>query len=351
MPFSAINQSRPDPALPGAASERGFNSMNASAAVETENLSLSYGTRRALANVSFAVDRGEIFGLLGPNGGGKTTLFRILSTLLPPTSGRAAIFGQDVVSQSREVRRRVGVVFQGQNLDRKLTVTENLTQQGHLYGMRGRSLRERIEQLLTALELRDRRHDRVETLSGGQRRRVEVAKGLLHDPALLLLDEPSTGLDPSARRTLWDAWRLARATEGVTILLTTHLLEEAEQCDRLAILDDGKLVALGTPDSLKQEIGGEVILVNARQPEALRDQLQQRFAVEVTLLGSALRFERARGHEFIPQLVEAFPGEIQSVTVARPTLEDVFFRRTGHSFWESSALNGRGGAGSSGSGR
>jgi ABC-2 type transport system ATP-binding protein len=324
--------------------------MISPAAVEVEGLSRSYGSRKALDGVSFVVGRGEIFGLLGPNGGGKTTLFRILSTLLPPSSGRAAIFGQDVVRQSREVRRRVGVVFQGPNLDRKLTAAENLIQQGHLYGLRGKPLRERIERLLADLELEDRKDDLVETLSGGQRRRVEVAKGLLHKPALLLLDEPSAGLDPGVRRALWDALRAARAAEGVTILLTTHLLEEAEQCDRLAILDQGKLVALGTPDSLKQEIGGEVILVNAHQPEALRDQLQQRFAVDATVLGSRLRFEHPRGHEFIPQLVEAFPGEIQSVTVAKPTLEDVFFRRTGHPFWESAALNGRGGVAGSDSG-
>ena len=324
--------------------------MISPAAAEVQDLSRSYGSRKALDGVSFVVDRGEIFGLLGPNGGGKTTLFRILSTLLPPSSGRAAIFGHDVVRQAQEVRRRVGVVFQGQNLDRKLTAAENLAQQGHLYGMRGKALRERIERLLADLELGDRKNDLVETLSGGQRRRVEVAKGLLHEPALLLLDEPSTGLDPGVRRALWDALRAARAAEGVTILLTTHLLEEAEQCDRLAILDQGKLVALGTPDSLKQEIGGEVVLVNAHQPEALRDQLQQRFAVDATVLGNRLRFEHARGHEFIPQLVEAFPGEIQSVTVAKPTLEDVFFRRTGRPFWESSSLDGRGAVAGSDSG-
>lgn len=312
--------------------------MSVTAAVEVSGLSRNYNSRKALANISFSVPAGEIFGLLGPNGGGKTTLFRILTTLLPPSSGRAAIFGWDVVQHPHEVRRRMGVVFQSQNLDRKLSAAENLRHQGHLYGLRGKPLRERIQDVLTRVGLTDRQNDLVETLSGGQRRRVEIAKGLLHGPGLLLLDEPSAGLDPGARRVLWEHWSSLRGTDGVTILLATHLLEEAEKCDRLAILHQGELVAWGTPESLKREIGGEIILVEAYEPENLREQLRQRFAVEVILLGGKLRFEHFRGHEFIPQLVEAFPGEIQSVMVAKPTLEDVFIRRTGHPFWEETSL-------------
>ncbi len=310
-------------------------------AVEIAGLTHFYGTQKALAEVSFTVRRGEMFGLLGPNGGGKTTLFRILSTLLLPTAGRASILGLDVVSESREVRKKIGVVFQSQNLDGKLTPAENLRHQGHLYGLRGSKLRERIEQALDRLGMADRRNQLVETLSGGLRRRVELAKGLLHQPDLLLLDEPSTGLDPGARRDLWDYLSELRRSDGVTVLLTTHILEEADECDHLAILHQGALVASGSPDALKKEVGEQVILMDAREPEKLREQLCRRFDVDAAVLDGKVRFEHPRGHEFIPQLVEAFPGEIQSVMLAKPTLEDVFIRRTGHRFWEdSSGLNG-----------
>ncbi|OFW15616.1 MAG: ABC transporter ATP-binding protein [Acidobacteria bacterium RIFCSPLOWO2_02_FULL_59_13] len=317
--------------------------MSTQPAVQIEALSHSYGAKQALQEVSFSVGEGEIFGLLGPNGGGKTTLFRILSTLLAPTTGRAAIFGCDVVRDARQVRERIGVVFQSQNLDVKLTAAENLRHQGHLYGLHGRLLRARIESALTRLGLTERQNERVEKLSGGLRRRVELAKGLLHHPGLLLLDEPSTGLDPGARRSLWDYLTVMRAEEGVTVLLTTHLLEEADKCDRLAILDAGQTVASGTPDSLRKEIGAEVILMEAREPETLRQQLRQRFSIEASILDGRVRFEHPSGHQFIPQLVEAFPGEIQSVMVAKPTLEDVFIRRTGHRlFADATAPNGAG---------
>ena len=315
--------------------------MSVKVAVEIARLTHYYGTRKALQEVSFEVPEGEIFALLGPNGGGKTTLFHILSTLLLPTSGRASVFGLDVAQNPHEVRRRIGVVFQSQNLDSKLTPAENLRHQGHLYGLRGRNLRERTQQVLTRVGLADRQNDLVEILSGGLRRRVELAKGLLHQPGLLLLDEPSTGLDPGARRDFWDYLNLLRGNDGVTVLLTTHLLEEADRCDRLAILHRGELVASGSPDSLKKDVGAEVILMEVREPENLLEQLRQRFAVEASVLGGKVRFEHPRGHEFIPQLVEAFPGEIQSVMVGKPTLEDVFIRRTGHRFWdEVSADNG-----------
>jgi ABC-2 type transport system ATP-binding protein len=325
---------QPTTSTPAQLLPEGRTPMNNVPAVEVDTLELRYGSRIALDGLSFTVRPGEIFGLLGPNGGGKTSLFRILTTLIPPNAGRAKVFGRDVVGESREVRRRIGVVFQAQNLDRKLTAAENLKHQGHLYGLRGASLRSRIDQVLTQLNLRDRKNDLVETLSGGQRRRVELAKGLLHRPQLLLLDEPSTGLDPGARLSLWAHLRALQAGDGVTILLTTHLLDEAEKCDRLAIVDHGRLVASGTPESLRSEIGGEVILVDTPNPEDLRLRLQERFSLQPAALGGKVRFEHPRGHEFIPQLVEAFPGEIQSVRVSKPTLEDVFIRRTGHQFWE-----------------
>ncbi|MBI4460139.1 MAG: ATP-binding cassette domain-containing protein [Acidobacteria bacterium] len=314
-----------------------FQPAKAETAVEIQKLALHYGARKALREISLEVQAGEIFGLLGPNGGGKTTLLRILCTLLAPTSGRAAIFGLDVARQPQEVRRRIGMVFQAENVDGKLTSAENLRHQGHLYGLRGKNLKQRIQQVLTRVGLDDRRDDLVETLSGGLRRRLEIAKGLLHQPGLLLLDEPSTGLDPGIRRGLWEYLSLLRNQEGVTILLTTHLLEEAERCDRLAILHQGDIVATGTVDSLKKEVGAEVVLLETKEPERLRERLRDRFALEATFLGGKVRFEHPRGHEFIPELMETLAGEIQSVTVSKPTLEDVFIRRTGHQFWENSS--------------
>jgi ABC-2 type transport system ATP-binding protein len=290
--------------------------------------------RTALQEVSFAVREGEVFGLLGPNGGGKTTLFRILSTLLLPTGGTARIFGLDVVAQPAGVRRRIGVVFQAPSLDRKLTVRENLTHQGHLYGLHGQSLRGRCDEMLARVGLGDRTNERVENLSGGQQRRVEVAKGLLHGPKLLLLDEPSTGLDPGARRDLWSYLQTLRDKDGVTVLVTTHLMEEAERCDRLGILSQGKLVALDTPEALKSKIGGDVISVATQQPETLRDGIQARFGGNPIVLNGSVRIERERGHEFVARLVEAFPGQIEEISLGKPTLEDVFVHQTGHRFWD-----------------
>ena len=302
------------------------------------DLKRSYGDLEALAGVSLEVQRGEIFGLLGPNGGGKTTLLRILATLLLPNSGNAAVFGTDVERDPNAVRRRIGVVFQSKHVDGKLTAAENLRHHGHLYGIRGRQLQDRIRQSLTKFGLTDRKADRVETFSGGLRRRLELAKGLLHRPGLLLLDEPTTGLDPGARRELWDYLSQLRGQDNLTVVLSTHLLDEAERCDRLAILHQGRIVATGSPDALKSEIGAEVILVETPAPEQILPQLKQRFAVEASVIGGKVRFEHPRGHEFIPQLVEAFPGEIQSATVSKPTLEDVFLHRTGHQFWEEEAV-------------
>jgi ABC-2 type transport system ATP-binding protein len=303
-------------------------------AIEVENLRFQYDQRAALDGVTFSVAPGEIFGLLGPNGGGKTTLFRILSTLLGPYAGRARVFGVEVAQAPHTVRRRIGVVFQSQSLDRKLTAAENLLHQGRLYGLRGRLLRQRTGEALERLGLAGRAGDLVETLSGGLQRRVELAKGLLHGPDLLLMDEPASGLDPGGRRDLWRYLSSLREAGGVTILLTTHLLEEAERCDRLGILDRGRLVAEGAPEELKKTIGGDVIVLGARDPEDLGRRIQERFSIAATLVNGTVRLERERGHEFVAQLVEAFPGQIDSVTVSKPTLEDVFIRRTGHRFWE-----------------
>ncbi len=303
-------------------------------AIEVDRLSFRYGDRAALDGVTFAVGAAEIFGLLGPNGGGKTTLFRILSTLLQPGAGSARIFGLDVAAEPQAVRRRIGVVFQASSLDRKLTAMENLVHQGHLYGLHGAALRRRAAESLQRVGLADRAGDRVETLSGGQQRRIELAKGLLHNPAVLLLDEPSTGLDPGGRLDLWQHLTYLRDSDRVTILVTTHLLEEAERCDRLAILDQGRLVAEGAPEELRKRIGGDVIVLGAKDPETLSREIEQRFHLAATTVNGAVRIERERGHEFIAQLVEAFPGQIDSVSVSKPTLEDVFIQQTGHRLWE-----------------
>src|SRR6204780_5545887 len=309
--------------------------------IELDRLSHNYGDRLALNNLSFAVQPAEIFGLVGPNGSGKTTLFRILSTLMVPSGGTAKIQGFDVARQPNQARQQTGIVFQARSLDLKLSVAENLKHQGHLYGLRGEALKGRSEEVLLRVGLSDRSKDYVETLSGGMQRRVELAKGLIHSPAVLLLDEPSTGLDPGARRHVWQYLQILRDQEGVSILVTTHLMEEAENCDRLAILNEGKLVALGSPAQLKSAIGGDVVLFETASPEAARslvERMGDRFGVQPSVLGSTVRLELPEGHRLVTTVVEAFPGEIEGISVARPSLEDVFIQRTGHRFWEDAAL-------------
>jgi ABC-2 type transport system ATP-binding protein len=293
-----------------------------------------YQDRTALNGVSFDVRPAELFGLLGPNGSGKTTLFRILSTLMVPSAGTATIVGLDAVQQPGLLRRHIGVVFQAQSVDPKLTAYENLWHQGHLYG---NELKKRIDEILSRVGLLDRSGDRVETFSGGMQRRIELAKGLLHHPEVLLLDEPTTGLDPGARRDLWQYLQILRDEERVSVIVTTHLMEEAERCDRLAILSEGNLVALGTPDELTREIGGDVILLEARDPNGLAERIREKYHVDATVIDAHVRLEIEGGHRFVPDVVEAFPGEIQSLSVSKPTLEDVFIHRTGHRFWNEEA--------------
>jgi ABC-2 type transport system ATP-binding protein len=297
--------------------------------IQVENLTHRYGDRTALADVSFEVRKGEIFGLLGPNGGGKSTLFRILSTMMAPNSGRAAIAGHDVVREAAAVRRQVGVVFQTQSLDKALTVEENLRAQGHLHGLSGALLGERMARAMERLGLADRRKDLVETLSGGLRRRVEIAKALLHHPLVLLMDEASTGLDPAARRDLSRHIESLREQEGVTILLTTHILEEADRCDRLVLLHQGAIVAQGSPRELRSSIGGDVVVLETNEAESLAGRIEQRFGVRPAALEGRVRVEIPNGHRFITEVVEAFPGAIESVGLHKPTLEDVFVRETG----------------------
>jgi ABC-2 type transport system ATP-binding protein len=319
-----------------ALADAGSEAEHTSAApvISVQNVVHRYESRTALNGVSFEVRPAELFGLLGPNGSGKTTLFRILSTLMVPTAGHALVMGCDATRDAARLRRQIGVVFQAPSVDAKLTAYENLWHQGHLYGLRGVALNKRVGELLSRVGLADRAKERVETFSGGMQRRIELAKGLLHHPGVLLLDEPTTGLDPGARRDLWQYLQILRDEEHVSVLVTSHLMEEAERCDRLAILNEGNLVALGTPAELKSEIGGDVILLDAaRDAGLLADHIRTRFHVETTVLGSQVRIEREGGHRFVPDVVEAFPGEIQAISVSKPALEDVFIHRTGHKFW------------------
>ncbi len=307
--------------------------MSLAVAVELEALSHRYGDRLALDAVTLQVAPASVFSLLGPNGSGKSTLFRILATLMAPSSGTARVAGLDVRMQRDQVRRRIGVVFQHPSLDDKLTANENLRHQGHLYGLSGRFLRDRIGELLDRFALTDRAGDFTETLSGGLKRRVELAKALLHAPQILILDEPSTGLDPAARASLMDHLHQLRDQDGVTTLLTTHLMDEADRCDRIGVLDEGRLVAMDGPAELKRTIGGEVLTVSCSDPAKLVASVKRDFDIEATSANGTVRIEHETGHTFVPKLIEAYPGEIDSVTVGRPTLDDVFFHLTGHRLW------------------
>jgi ABC-2 type transport system ATP-binding protein len=308
--------------------------LSNAAAVQVLNLTHNYGDRKALNGVSFEVRQGEIFALLGPNGGGKTTLFKILSTALTPSSGTAKLLGFDIRTQANDVRRRIGIVFQNPSLDKKLTVLENLRYHGQLYGLRGAALTDRVNEMMDRLMIADRAANLVETLSGGLARRVELAKGLLHRPEVLILDEPSVGLDPGARRDLWLYLQNLREKENVTILVTTHLVDEGDRSDHVLVLNLGQVVAMGTPDSLKMEIGGDVISITTRDAEKLSAAIRQKFSVTPTIVNGTLRVEKEQGHTFIGHVVDAFPEMVDSVSLSKPTLEDVFIARTGHRFWE-----------------
>jgi len=303
--------------------------MASTAAVDIQGVTHRYGDHVALRDVTLDVAPGTLYGLLGPNGSGKTTLFRILSTLMPPSEGGARVFGFDSAESPGAVRRRLGVVFQEEALDEALTVRENLRFQGALYGLRGADRRARIDDLLRRLNVADRIDDTVADLSGGLRRRVDLARGLLHRPDLLLLDEPTTGLDPGARRAFWAAIERLQEDEGTTLLLATHLMDEAERCDRVGILSDGTLVADGPPAALKAELGDETIWLESDGPAALRERIDAQFGFPTRIVGSVVQVAPSDPAASLASIYEALAPRIRSATIRTPTLEDVFMVHAG----------------------
>lgn len=302
----------------------------ASPAVDIRSVRYQYGTRTALQDVSFSVAPGSLFGVLGPNGSGKTTLFRILATLVPPKAGVARVFGIDATENPHAVRQRLGLVFQSPALDEKLTVRENLRFHGALYGLNGAALHKRIDALLQQFGVADRADDAVDTLSGGLQRRADLARGLLHRPDVLLLDEPTTGLDPAARRTFWQTLARLRDAEGTTMIVATHLMEEAERCDAVAILDEGMLVATGAPHELTSALGEETIWLDTDDPALLRDRIEAQFGIDAVVLDDMIHLAPDDAPQLLSALYEAFGDSIDSATVRTPTLDDVFMVRTGN---------------------
>lgn len=296
--------------------------------ISVHNLRHLYGERVALDNLSFEVEKSAAYGILGPNGCGKSTLFRILATLQRPASGEAAIDGVPISARGIDVRRKLGIVFQSSTLDARLTVGENLAIHAHLYGISGGMLRRAVDEALEFVRLDSRRNDLAGQLSGGQKRRVEIARALLHRPSVLLMDEASSGLDPAARHEMWDALHELRASRGVTILFTTHLMDEAENATRLLLMNQGRAVAEGTPNEIKSEVGGDVVLFEPARPE-LAAALRQAFGVAAAEINGEVHVEVSRGHQFIAEAVEALPGMIRSVSLRQPTLEDAFLKLSG----------------------
>lgn len=296
--------------------------------IDVRDISRRFRDFEAVKKVTFTVAAGEVFGFLGPNGAGKSTTINMLCTLLRPSSGHATIAGFDIVDERSEVRRNIGLVFQEPTLDDYLTADQNLRFHAYAYDVPRRLWQPRLEELLTLLELSDRRDDQVRYFSGGMKRRLEIARGLLHRPRVLFLDEPTLGLDPQTRHLIWDYIQQLRTLEGITIFLTTHYMDEAENCDRIAVIDHGELVALDTPERLRESVGGDLLTVKGRDPDATARELA-RLGLKFSSEDGAATFSVEHGDEFLPGFLHSFAEPLLSVNLRRPTLDDVFLHFTG----------------------
>jgi ABC-2 type transport system ATP-binding protein len=305
--------------------------------IEVVELTKSFGPLTAVDGISFRVEDGEVFGFLGPNGAGKTTTINVLCTLMRPTGGRAKVAGYDVASQRDAVRQSIGLVFQDPSLDDELTGYENLLFHSHVYHLPGRERAARIEEVLRVVELWDRRDAVVRTFSGGMKRRLELARGILHHPRVLFLDEPTLGLDPQTREHVWQYILQLQRAHRITVFMTTHYMDEAEHCDRIAIIDQGKIVALDTPDALKRMVGVDIVTVQAEDSEQAAREIKERYGLEPQRDDTRIRLEVEAGAEFIPRLVRELGVAIKSVDLHRPTLDDVFLKLTGRAIREQEA--------------
>ena len=306
--------------------------MSSRTLISVHNLVHRYESVTALKKISFELNEGEIFGLLGPNGGGKSTLFKILSTSLIPSDGKVFYRDINLLKQPDDVRKKLAIVFQHPGLDEKLTVGENLKYHGMLYGVSKRDIKERTETLLSQFDILTRVDSLVSELSGGMRRKVEIAKGLLVKPEFILMDEPGTGLDPGARESFWEIIHNVNRTSSTTFLITTHLMEEAEHCHRVGILDSGSLVTVGKPDDLKKELGSELVEIQSNDVENLAESLESEYSIKGEIINSGFYFQHEAGHRFIPKIIESYPGLVEEAAVRRPTLSDVFRHHTGKAF-------------------
>jgi ABC-2 type transport system ATP-binding protein len=298
-------------------------------AIEVRELRKRFDTVEAVRGVSFEVAAGEVFGFLGPNGAGKTTTINMLCTLAKPTGGSASVAGYDVVAERDNVRRNIGLVFQDPTLDGYLTAEQNLRMHAELYGVDTKLVPVRMQQVLEMVGLWERRDASVMTFSGGMRRRLEIARGFLHSPRVLFLDEPTIGLDPQTRSSIWRYIRALQRSEQITIFMTTHYMDEAEFCDRIAIMDQGVIVALDTPDALKAQVGADRVTIHTDDDAAAVAALAERFAIEAQIAEGAVTFYVPSGEQFVPRLFEQLGVPIRSVSVSRPTLDDVFMAHTG----------------------
>jgi ABC-2 type transport system ATP-binding protein len=305
--------------------------------IAVHDLRRRFGKLEAVKGVSFEVPPGEVFGFLGPNGAGKTTTISMLCTLLRPTGGRATVNGFDIVRERSDVRRSIGLVFQQSTLDEVLTAEQNLRFHAYAYGVSGDVREGRIRELLSLVELSERRGSRVKTFSGGMKRRLEIARGLLHHPRVLFLDEPTLGLDPQTRRRIWEYLAELRAREGLTIFLTTHYMDEAEQADRIAVIDHGQIVALDTPARLKGVVGGDLITIATADGDAAVAELRSRYALDPAESNGSVTFQVPAGEAFLPEFVRSFGQPLEAVGVRRPTLDDVFLHLTGHEIRDTAA--------------